>query len=65
MSWGGAREGAGRKLKGTAPRVTYSCRIKQSTKDYLQQQSVETGLSVGEVLDTIVEYFQDVIKEGS
>lgn len=57
MDWGGARPGAGRK-KG-AERETFGCRMKVENKRFLQQRAAETGLTVTEVLDTIIESFID------
>lgn len=61
---GGARQGAGRKPKGDNPRVTLNCRIDEKTLGYIKARAEDTGLSVGEVIDTIVDIFQDTIKEG-
>ena len=58
-TWGGARQGAGRKPKDTAQRVTFSCRLKAENKEYLYQQANETGLTATEVLETIIETFKD------
>jgi predicted DNA-binding protein len=57
MTWGGARPGAGRK-KG-AETENLCCRIKVENKHYLQQRAKETGLTVTEVLEAIIETFID------
>lgn len=57
MTWGGSRPGAGRK-KG-AETENLCCRIKVNNKRYLQQRAKETGLTVTEVLETIIESFID------
>ena len=63
MSWGGARQGAGRKPMREGQRVTFSCRLKVETREYLYQQAKETGLTATEVLETIIETFKDDHKE--
>lgn len=56
-SRGGAREGAGRKKK--EPYEQFGCRMKVENKRYLQQRAQETGLTVTEVLEMIIETFID------
>ena len=58
-TWGGARQGAGRKPMKDGQRVTFSCRLKAENKEYLYQQANETGLTATEVLETIIETFKD------
>lgn len=62
-TWGGARQGAGRKPKVEGQRVTFSCRLKAETREYLYQQAQQTGLTATEVLETIIETFKDDHKE--
>lgn len=54
-SHGGLRVGAGRK-KGVETE-NFGCRMKVENKRYLQQKAAETGLTVTEVLETIIETF--------
>lgn len=54
---GGARTGAGRKRGGRS--VTLSITIKPENKGYLEQRAKETGLTVTEVLEAIIETFID------
>lgn len=54
---GGARPGAGRKKSGR--NAALSCTIKPENKEYLEQRAKETGLTVTEVLEAIIETFID------
>ena len=54
---GGARPGAGRKKSGRS--ATLSFTIKPENKEYLEQRAKKTGLTVTEVLETIIELFID------
>lgn len=54
---GGARPGAGRKKSGRS--ATLSFTIKPENKEYLEKRAKETGLTVTEVLETIIEMFID------
>lgn len=62
-TWGGARQGAGRKPMKQGQKVTFSCRLKVETKEYIYQRAKETGLTATEVLETIIEIFKDEHKE--
>lgn len=62
-TWGGARQGAGRKPMKEGQRVTFSCRLKAENKEYLYQQANETGLTATEVLEAIIETFRDNHRE--
>lgn len=57
MTWGGARPGAGRKK--SERNAALSCKIKPENKGYLEQRAKETGLTVTEVLEAIIETFID------
>lgn len=54
---GGVRDGAGRKRSGRS--ATLSITIKPENKEYLEQRAKETGLTVTEVLEAIIETFID------
>lgn len=54
---GGARPGAGRK-KGEET-VQFGCRLKVETKQFLQDQAAQAGITVTEVLETIIQIFKD------
>lgn len=54
---GGSRPGAGRKRGGRS--ATLSITIKPENKEYLEQRAKETGLTVTEVLEAIIETFID------
>lgn len=56
-TWGGARPGAGRK-KGSE-RATFCCRLKVENKEYLQHQAKEQGITVTEVLETMIEKYKE------
>lgn len=58
-TWGGARQGAGRKPMREGQRVTFSCRLKAETREYLYQRAKETGLTATEILETIIKSFID------
>lgn len=62
-TWGGARQGAGRKPKTEGQKVTFSCRMKVENKEYLYKKANETGLTATEVLEAIIETFRDDNKE--
>lgn len=57
MTHGGAREGAGRKKR--EPYEQFGCRMKIENKRFLQKRAKETGLTVTEVLEMIIETFMD------
>ena len=54
---GGSRPGAGRK-KGEET-VQFGCRLKVETKQFLQDQAAAAGITVTEVLETIIQIFRD------
>ena len=56
-TWGGARAGAGRK-KGEET-VYFGCRLKVETKQFLQDQAAQAGITVTEALETIIQIFRD------
>lgn len=56
-TWGGFRPGAGRKKSGR--NAALSCTIKPENKKFLEQRAKETGLTVTEVLEMIIETFID------
>ncbi|MBR5184045.1 MAG: hypothetical protein IKW15_06215 [Bacteroidales bacterium] len=56
-TWGGTRPGAGRK-KGEET-VTFGCRLKVETKQFLQDQAAAAGITVTEALETIIQIFRD------
>ncbi len=59
MPRGGKREGAGRPQKTPGEmRVTLNCRIRESLKDWLSNESERTGKSIGEIIDIAVERLQ-------
>lgn len=51
--WGGKREGAGRKINGSA-RVTLSMRVLPTTKEKLVCRAKECGLSIGLYIDRLM-----------
>lgn len=59
-TWGGTRPGAGRK-KGEET-VQFGCRLKVETKRFLQDQAAQAGITVTEVLETIIQIFRDEYK---
>lgn len=57
MTHGGLRPGAGRKkVKETVP---FGCRMKVETKQFLQEQAAQAGITVTEVLETIIHFFRE------
>lgn len=39
--------------------VDFSCRLKVETKQFLQDQAAQAGITVTEVLETIIQIFKD------
>ena len=56
---GGSRTGAGRKSKGSEPRVQLSCLISKENKSYIYEKAKDTGLSNSDVINTIIDIFRD------
>lgn len=54
---GGPRPGSGPKLKPSGKRVTQSAKVKPSTKEKLQKESIEKDISVGKIIDWLVEEY--------
>ena len=54
MNWGGARAGAGRKPK-PEKRVKIGPYVKFSTREFLQRAAFRKIVSLGEVVDSLVE----------
>ena len=52
-TWGGSRPGAGRKKK--AETEAFGCRLKIENKRYLQQRAQDTGMTITQVLEEIIE----------
>lgn len=62
-TWGGTRSGAGRKSKGSEPRVQFSCLLSEQNRNFIKSQSQETGLSNSDVINTIIEIFRDTNRD--
>lgn len=43
--------------------VDFSCRLKVETKQFLQDQAAQAGITVTEVLETIIQIFRDEHKQ--
>lgn len=54
---GGIRPGAGRK-KGEET-VPFGCRLKVETRQFLQDQAAQAGITVTEALEIIIQIFRD------
>lgn len=52
---GGCRIGAGRKSKGQTE--AFGCRMKKEHKEYLKKMSMERGVTITEVLESIIDLF--------
>lgn len=56
---GGSRIGAGRKSKGSEPRVQFSCLLSEKNREFIKSQSQEAGISNSDVINTIIDIFRD------
>lgn len=54
---GGARQGAGRKKK--ADTVQCGFRLKVETREYLEQEAEKAGITITEIIETIIQIFRD------
>lgn len=54
---GGKREGAGRKLVGSAPRVPISLRLEKSTANSLRQYAEANGVAITQVIEDALRGF--------
>ncbi len=55
-SWGGSRQGAGRKPKGDSPRVMLGVSIPPEVKQKLVDRAKELGISVSELIVRLAEH---------
>ena len=60
-TWGGKREGAGRKAK-NASNVTVCWRISEEARDWIAEQSEQAGVSKGEIIDILIKSFEALAK---
>jgi len=59
MASGGSREGAGRKPSGPDT-VPVNWRVSELAKKWMKEKSVENGVSIGAVLDRLIQHYEAV-----
>lgn len=59
MASGGAREGSGRKPSGPDT-VPVNWRVSESAKKWMKERAVEDGVSIGAVLDRLIQHYEAV-----
>ena len=57
MNHGGARKGAGRKPSGPDT-VPVNWRVSESAKKWMKEKAVEDGISIGAVLDDLINFYE-------
>ena len=61
---GGKRPGAGRPfIAPESKKVQMTITITPGTRDWMRQMAAEQGLTTGEILDLLIESYEDLLKE--
>lgn len=64
MVKGGRRQGAGRPfIAPESKKVQMTITITPGTRDWMRQMAAEQGLTTGEILDLLIESYEDLLKE--
>ena len=59
MASGGARLGAGRKRSGPDS-IPVNWRVSESAKKWMKERAIEDGVSIGAVLDRLIQHYKAV-----
>lgn len=63
MARGGKRTGAGRPaVAKNEKRVQLSLSVSPKTKEWMQNQSAEQGVTMGTILEVLIDHFEDTCK---